>query len=123
MAELPRRGSVEEEGDSRAQVRQGYKDLMEAIANNGGKLATQSENDHNELLDYLKTGDQLFSQVKAPQECVMDATVVKNLSRICKEQAHQMSANVNQFKYEEYVDKLKLNLRGLDKKKWLMFGE
>ena len=53
----------------------------------------------------------------------MDATVVKNLSRICKEQAHQMSANVNQFKYEEYVDKLKLNLRGLDKKKWLMFGE
>ena len=114
---------MEEEGDSRAQVRQGYKDLMEAIANNGGKLATQSENDHNELLDYLKTGDQLFSQVKAPQECVMDATVVKNLSRICKEQAHQMSANVNQFKYEEYVDKLKLNLRGLDKKKWLMFGE
>jgi len=122
MAELAR-GSLEEEGDSRAQVRQGYKDLMEAIANNGGKLATQSENDHNELLDYLKTGDQLFSQVKAPQECVMDATVVKNLSRICKEQAHQMSANVNQFKYEEYVDKLKLNLRGLDKKKWLMFGE
>ena len=70
---------------------------------------------------------QLYSQVKTPKECVMDATVVRNLSSICRQQAHQMSANINQFKHEEYVMKLKRGMSiansGLDKKKWLMLGK
>ena len=38
-----------------------------------------------------------------------------------------MSANINQFKHEEYVMKLKRGMSiansGLDKKKWLMLGK
>lgn len=117
---------VNEAGTKRAEVRKGYKNLMEAIATNGEILAVQSNEDNNVVLKYLQIGEQLFSQVKAPQECVMDANVVRNLSRICKQQASQMSANINTFKYEEYVERLKMKLnfsRGPDKKKWLMLGE
>ena len=36
-------------------------------------------------------------QVSAPQEAVLDARVLKQLSRLCRTQAEQMSANITQF--------------------------
>jgi len=112
----------------RAEVRQGYRKLTEAIARNEDSLVNQNDEDNNDLLQYMKEGAELFHQVKAPQECVMDAKVVMDLSRICKQQVQQMSTNINQFKLEEYADKLRKGMAvaregGLDKKKWLIVGE
>ena len=107
----------------REELRQGYRKLMETIAKNEESLVSQ---DNTELLDCMKEGAQLFGQVNAPQELGMDASVVKNLSRICKQQVHQMSANINQFRYEEYVEKIKIGMNvqnRLDMKKWLMLGK
>lgn len=107
----------------RKELRQGYRKLMETIAKNEESLVSQ---DNTDLLDCMKEGAELFGQVNAPQELGMDACVVKNLSRICKQQVHQMSANVNQFRYEDYVEKLKNGMdvkNRLNRKKWVTLGE
>ena len=111
---------------TRARIRRGYKQLMEDITRNEESLVRPSE-DSQELLCYLREGDQLFREVGGPQECVMDATMVRKLSRICREQVHQMSANINTFRFEEYAERLRnrlnVNEGGLDKKKWLQLGK
>ena len=107
----------------REELRQGYRKLMETIAKNEESLVSQ---DNTELLDCMKEGAQLFGQVTAPQELGMDANVVKKLSRICRQQAHQMSANIHQFRYEDYVEKLRkgMNVKNrLDMKKWVTLGK
>ena len=113
----------EKEEAKRVELRQGYRKLMDTIAKNEDSLVSQ---DNTDLLDCMKKGAELFGQVTAPQELGMDANVVKKLSRICKQQAHQMSANIHQFSYEDYVEKLKkgMNVKNrLDKKKWVMLGK
>ena len=113
----------EKEEAKRVELRQGYRKLMDTIAKNEESLASQ---DNTELLDCMKEGAQLFGQVTAPQELGMDANVVKKLSRICRQQAHQMSANIHQFRYEDYVKKLRkgMNVKNrLDMKKWVTLGK
>jgi len=111
---------------TRTRIRRGYKQLMEEVTRNEERLVRPTE-DNKELLGYLREGDLLFSQVKGPQECVMDASMVRNLSRICKEQVHHMSANVNTFRCEEYAERLRnsmnVNKTGLDKRRWLQLGQ
>ena len=113
----------ERDETKRLELRKGYRKLMDTIAKNEDSLVSQ---DNTDLLDCLKEGAQLFGQVNAPQELGMDANVVKNLSRICKQQVHQMSANIHQFRYEDYVEKLRKALdvkNRLEMKKWVMLGK
>ena len=113
----------ERDETKRLELRKGYRKLMDTIAKNEDSLVSQ---DNTDLLDCLKEGAQLFGQVNAPQELGMDANVVKNLSRICKQQVHQMSANIHQFRYEDYVEKLRQALdvkNRLEMKKWVMLGK
>ena len=42
----------------------------------------------------------------APQEAMMDAMLIKHLSRLCRQQAEQMSAN------KEYVERLVATMSG-----------
>ena len=121
--------SSQEEVDEtkRVELRRGYRQLMEKVAKKEDNLVSQEDQENTELLDCMREGDALFGQVNAPQELGMDANVVKNLSRICKQQVHQMSANINQFRYEDYVEKLRKVMVGknrrLDMKKWVTLGK
>ena len=111
----------------RVELRQGYRKLMETIARKEDSLVSQDNPEDSDILGCMKQGAELFGQVNAPQELGMDANVVKNLSRICKQQVHQMSANVNQFRYEDYVEKLRKVIVGknrrLDVRKWVTLGK
>ena len=88
-------------------TRQGYRKLMDDIVDNEDNMI-ETENNHHVLLQYLQNNDELYDNVEAPQEAVMDAHVVKHLSRLCRKQAEQMSTNINVFKAEEYAEKLKV---------------
>ena len=114
--------------DTRAEVRRGYRTLMEDIARNEEDLITRTtSSDNKELLGYLKKGEDLWNGVKGAQECLLDSRVTKNLSRICKKQVELMSVNIAQFQYEEYAEKLRnsMNLQQgrLDMKRWVMLGQ
>ena len=72
--EVEDEASQEEKDEAkRLELRQGYRKLMDTIAKNEDSLLSQ---DNTDLLDCLKEGAQLFSQVNAPQELGMDANVV-----------------------------------------------
>ena len=105
-----------EEGDEanedQALVRAGYRSLMDDITNNEDELGDVSGQCQGRLREYMVANEQLFEQVKkhwkqcllyspfqvaAPQEAVLDARVLKQLSRLCRTQAEQMSANITQF--------------------------
>ena len=58
------------------------------------------------------TNERLFSQVAAPQEAVMGAMLIKHLSRLCRQQAEPMSANIAQFRHKEYLERLVASMRG-----------
>ena len=60
----------------------------------------------------MQHNEELFTKVAAPQEAVMDALVIKHLSRLCSQQADQMSANIAQFRHEEYAERLVASMRG-----------
>lgn len=74
----------------RAATRAGYRKLMDQIADDEDVIV-ESQDDNNPLLQYLQNNEELYAKVDAPQEAVMDAVVVKHLSRLCKKQAEQMS--------------------------------
>lgn len=111
-------------GAEQAQVRAGYKELLDNIAGNEedcGDLKSPS------LLGYMTANEQLFEKVAAPQEAVMDARVIKQLSRLCRTQAEQMSSNINQFQQQEFAEKLVSNMTGgeggvVSRKKWILLG-
>ena len=51
--------------EARAEVRQGYRNLMEDIARNEENLIQRTVSpDTNELLEYLKKGEELWGGVK-----------------------------------------------------------
>ena len=75
----------------------------------------------------------------------MDAMVIRHLSRLCRQQAEQLSANINQFRQEggatrltclfpdmnlivaEYVERLKAAMKvvpgsNLSRRKWVLLG-
>ena len=58
----------------------------------------------------MQDNEKLFSQVAAPQEAVMDAMLIKHLSRLCRQQAEQMSANMSS-KLGELMTKAFFDLR------------
>ena len=74
----------------RAVTRSGYRKLMDEIADNGEDIVDVN-GDTNHLLQFLQNNEELYKEVDAPQEAVMDAVVVKHLSRLCKKQAENMS--------------------------------
>jgi len=110
----------------RAVTRKCYRKLLDDIAADEDNLVNTDENEGNKLLQYLQNNDELFKDVDAPQEAVMDAVVIKNLSRLCRQQAEQMSTNINVFKPEEYSLRLKTSMNvekdTLCRRKWLMLG-
>jgi len=116
----------EEVEANRAIVRAGYRKLMDEVA---GKEEELGNIENDQLLGYMKHNEQLFAQVAAPQEAVMDAVLIKNLSRLCRQQAEQMSANIAQFRHEEYGERLVASMRGegggqqLVRRKWVMLGQ
>jgi len=120
---------VEESEDlvqsNRAVVRAEYRKIIAEVGTKEEELVN-IENEH--LLGYMHHNDELFSQVATPQEAVMDAMLLKNLSRMCRQQAEQMTANIAQFRYEEYADRLVSSMCGeggrkLAKRKWVMLGQ
>ena len=74
----------------RAVTRSGYRKLMDEIADNEEDIVYVN-GDTNHLLQFLQNNEELYKEVDAPQEAVMDAVVVKHLSRLCKKQAENMS--------------------------------
>ena len=74
----------------RAVTRSGYRKLMDQIADKEEDIVdVNGENNH--LLQFLQNNEELYDKVDAPQEAVMDAVVVKQLSKLCKKQAENMS--------------------------------
>ena len=69
--------------------------------------------DNHQLFGYVQDNERLFSQVAAPQEAVMGAMLIKHLSRLCRQQAEQMSANIAQFRHKGYVERLLTSMRGI----------
>lgn len=74
----------------RAVTRSGYRKLMDQIADNEEDIVDVN-GETNHLLQFLQNNEELYKEVDAPQEAVMDAVVVKHLSRLCKKQAENMS--------------------------------
>lgn len=121
--------SGSEDGDvavNQAVVRAGYKSLMENIVGNEEELGDVQ---NCRLYDYMETNEALYEQVVEPQEAVMDARVIKQLSRLCRQQAEGMSANINQFNQQEFAERLVANMTGgevgqpIAKKKWVLLGK
>ena len=117
----------EEVEANRAVVRAGYRRLMDEIAGKDEELASM---ENHQLFGYMQDNERLFSQVAAPQEAVMDAMLIKHLSRLCRQQAEQMSANIAQFRHEEEcVERLVASMRGegagqpLARRKCVMLGQ
>merc|ERR1719322_673531 len=109
----------------RAVTRKCYRKLLDDIAADEDQLVN-NEVAENKLLQYLQNNDELFKDVDAPQEAVMDAVVIKNLSRLCRQQAEQMSTNINTFKADEYSNRLKASMNvdkdNLCRRKWILLG-
>ena len=74
----------------RAVTRASYRKLMDQIADTEGDIV-DGTGETNHLLQFLQNNEELYDKVDAPQEAVMDAVVVKHLSRLCKKQAENMS--------------------------------
>jgi len=107
-----------------ALVRAGYRSLMEDITTNEEELGDVSGQCQSRLLEYMAQNQALFQQVSAPQEAVLDARVLKQLSRLCRTQAEQMSANITQFNQQEFAEKLMANMGGggISRRKWVILG-
>lgn len=121
--------SQHEGEEERKMVRQGYRKLMDKLAVDEEQLVSI---DNHHLIGYMEENQELFGKVCAPQEAVLDAKVIRHISRICRQQAEGMSANITQFQYNEYADRLLQCMRGsisgdgaggvLTKKKWVLLG-
>jgi len=110
----------------RGAVRAGYRDLLDTIAREEDDLVN-IEAGAGQLTELMRDNENLYTQVEAPQEAVMDAMVIRHLSRLCRQQAEQLSANINQFRQEEYVERLKAAMRvdpgsNLSRRKWVLLG-
>jgi len=122
-----RMGVGEEEDESKvdqAVVRAGYRSLMDDITTNEEELGNVSGQCHTRLREYMEANEELFHQVSAPQEAVLDARVLKQLSRLCRTQAEQMSANITQFNQQGFAEKLMANMGGgeISRRKWVILG-
>ena len=58
----------------------------------------------------------------------MCAMLIKHLSRLCSQQAEQMSTNIAQFRHKEYAERLVASIRGeggqhLARRKWVMLRQ
>jgi len=117
-------GEEDESNVDQAVVRAGYRSLMDDITNNEEELGDVSGVCHTQLKEYMEANEALFQQVSAPQEAVLDARVLKQLSRLCRTQAEQMSANITQFNQQEFAEKLMANMGGGDisRRKWVLLG-
>jgi len=117
-------GEEEESNVDQAVVRAGYRSLMDDITNNEEELGDVSGVCHTQLKEYMEANEALFQQVSAPQEAVLDARVLKQLSRLCLTQAQQMSANITQFNQQEFAEKLMANMGGggISRRKWILLG-
>jgi len=122
-------GIQQVQDEERKTVRKGYRKLMDKLAVDEETL-TNIDNHH--LIGYMEENEELFGKVCAPQEAVMDAKVVKHISRICRQQAEGMSANITQFQYSEYAERLIQCMRGslgeageanLTRRKWVLLGK
>jgi len=118
--------SQHEGEEERKMVRQGYRKLMDKLAVDEEQLVNI---DNHHLIGYMEENQELFGKVCAPQEAVLDAKVIRHISRICRQQAEGMSANITQFQYNEYAERLTQCMRGsndgagvLTKKKWVLLG-
>lgn len=119
--------------DGREVIRTGYRKLMDVIAGDEDELGTLQQEEEGrgegeggrQLLGFLKENDTLYQQSATAQEAVMDARVLKQLSRLCRKQAEQMSSNIAQFRPDEYCSKLMGNMAGgggLSRRKWVLLG-
>jgi len=117
-------GEEEDSNVDQAVVRAGYRSLMDDITNNEEELGDVSGMCHTQLKEYMEANEALYQQVSAPQEAVLDARVLKQISRLCRTQAEQMSANITQFNQQEFAEKLMANMGGggISRRKWILLG-
>ena len=86
------RGEVAEA--SRAVVRAGFWKLMDKIV---GKEENLVSIENYQLLGVHGAQRVALHQGCSSQEAVMDALVIKHLSRLCRQQVEQMSDNIAQY--------------------------
>merc|ERR1719495_2685453 len=96
--------------EERKETRKGYKMLMETTAK--FDELEPSEINHKKFFKALHKSIQLFREVDAPQEAVMDAQVFKQLSRLTKAQVQSLSTNAQKFTSTDFAEKLVASWRG-----------
>ena len=77
--------------------------------------------------------DDLYHYVEGPTEAILDARLVAQLSRICRQQGEGLSTNEQAFHAAEFADKTVHNMGGgtdartgrvtLPGRHWAKFGE
>ena len=97
-------------------IRQGYRALAEKIEREEDEIVDKenraANGDEDVVKEIANRANELYQKVKAPQEAILDANVVKTISRIVRRRAEGLSTNVTQFNSTEYVEKLINGLHG-----------
>ena len=107
---------------SRAVVRAGFWKLMDKIA---GKEENLVSIENYQLLGVHGAQRVALHQGCSSQEAVMDALVIKHLSRLCRQQVEQMSDNIAQYVQARGVrgGRGDMAAAGQETKKWVMLGQ
>ena len=121
---------------NRKVTRARYRKLMDKIADNQEALAGQDlpapdnvspDKSSHCLMQFICENNDIFQKVDAPQEASMDAVVIRNLSKMCRQRAENMTTNINQFRMEEFALKIKVNMgceenAPMTRRKWVQLG-
>ena len=79
-----------------------YRKLMEKISENqealsGEEVAVPDQNNHS-LMQFICENNEIFTEVDAPREASMDAVCMRNLSKMCRQRAENMTTNIHEEK-------------------------
>ena len=123
-------GDQEHDDANRKITRANYRKLLDKISTHQDDLTGENALDNSDpaLLSFATFTDDLYNDVNDPQEASMDAAVMKHLSKLCKNQAENMTTNITQFRAEEYAERFKVRMgggdnSGLTRRKWIKFGQ
>ena len=133
MSQASQESAVSQE-DVRAGYRSLIKDLVAAedrilaavVAPESGDGGADAQGDENgdggdegggggkndALLDHMKQADDLYTHVDDPTAAILDARLVAQLSRICRQQGEGLSTNAQAFHMVEFADKMVHNMGG-----------
>ena len=93
----------------------------------GEEVAVPDQNNHS-LMQFICENNEIFTEVDAPREASMDAVCMRNLSKMCRQRAENMTTNMHEFRMDEFGHKIKTMLgveenAPVDMKKWVLLGQ